>query len=170
MTGPGTASARLLELLGPVVADAGFALEDLTVTAAGKRSVVRVLVDLADGRDGRITLDEVADASRVLSEELDRLDEQDPSLLGATYVLEVSSPGVDRPLTEPRHWRRNTGRLVKVSPHEGAPYVGRVVSADDTAAVLDCAGTERTVPYDGVAKALVQVEFSRVDDDEEDEA
>ena len=158
-----TASTRLTELLTPVVAEAGCDLEDLTVTAAGKRSVVRVLVD----KDGGITLDDVADVSRVVSEALDRADEQDPSLLGATYVLEVSSPGVDRPLTQPRHWRRNAGRLVTVHPREGAAYDGRVLGADDDAVTLDVGGDERVVPYADVTKGVVQVEFSRKGEEED---
>lgn len=161
-----TASTRLTALLTPVVADAGYDLEDLTVTAAGKRSVVRVLVD----KDGGTTLDDVADVSRVVSDALDAADEQDPTLLGPSYVLEVSSPGVDRPLTAPRHWRRNAGRLVAVTPREGAPYDARVVSADDAAVTLEVAGQPRVVPYDEVAKAVVQVEFTRHDDEDGGEA
>lgn len=164
-----TASTRLTELLTPVVTAAGYDLEDVGVTAAGKRSVVRVLVD----RDGGITLDDVADVSRVISGALDAADEQDPSLLGASYVLEVSSPGVDRPLTQPRHWRRNVGRLVMVHPVEGAAYDGRITCADDDAVVLDVAGDEQVVPYPSLAKGVVQVEFNRpgtpVVEDEEGE-
>ena len=120
-----TATPRVLALLEPVVAGAGYDLEDLTVSAAGKRSVVRVLVD----KDGGVTLDDVADVSRLVSEALDAADEQDPTLLGTSYVLEVSSPGVDRPLTEPRHWRRNVGRLVVAALRDGVdrrgPHHGR---------------------------------------------
>ncbi len=163
-----TASTRLTELLAPLVTEAGYDLEDLGVTAAGKRSVVRVLVD----KDGGITLDDVADVSRVISDALDAADEQDSSLLGPSYVLEVSSPGVDRPLTSPRHWRRNAGRLVTVHPVEGAAYDGRITSADDDAVVLDVAGDERVVPYTALAKGVVQVDFNRpgapVEDDEDD--
>lgn len=161
-----TASHRLTEVLSPVLTEAGFDLEDVTVSAAGRRSVVRVLVD----KDSGITLDEIADASRVVSEVLDVEDEKDPDLFGTSYVLEVSSPGVDRPLTQPRHWGRNAGRLVKVTPVEGAPYGGRITSADDDAVVLDVSGAERTVPYVEISKGLVQVEFSRKDDDEEEDA
>ena len=165
-----TASTRLTELLTPVVTDAGFDLEALTVSAAGKRSVVRVLVD----KDGGVTLDDVADVSRVLSDALDAADEQDPSLLGSSYVLEVSSPGVDRPLTEPRHWRRSTSRLVTATLADGGTLQGRVLRAGDDEVVLDVGGTERALPYAEVVKGVVQVEFNRpgaaqdVDDEEED--
>ena len=152
-----TASTSVLALLEPVVRDAGYDLEDVTVSAAGKRSVVRVLVD----KDGGITLDDVADVSRRVSEALDVADEQDPSLLGTSYVLEVSSPGVDRPLTAPRHWRRNVGRLVRVALRDGRTAEGRVSAADDDAVTLD--GT-RVLPYAEVARGSVQVEFNRTTD------
>ena len=148
---------RVLALLEPVVRDAGFDLEDLTVAAAGRRSVVRVLVD----KDGGITLDDVADVSRLLSEALDAADEQDPTLLGTSYVLEVSSPGVDRPLTQPRHWRRNVGRLVAVALTDGGRVTGRVVAADDDGVTLEVGGTSRVLPWPAVASGAVQVEFNR---------
>jgi ribosome maturation factor RimP len=154
------ARARLLELLGPVVAGAGPDLEDVTVSAAGRRSVVRVVVD----QDGGITLDDVAEVSRVVSAALDDLDVAEPGLLGGSYVLEVSSPGVDRPLTEPRHWRRSTGRLVTAVRHEGGTVTGRVISADDDHAggvVLDVAGARRELRYRDLARGKVQVEFAR---------
>jgi len=162
-------AARLRELVTPAVRDDGYDLEDLTVTAAGKRSVVRVVVD----KDGGVTLDDIADVSRTVSDVLDRLDETDPDLLAATYVLEVSSPGVDRPLTEPRHWRRNVKRLVTATLREGAPVTGRVRAADDDGVVLDVAGTERRLAYADVVRGSVQVEFGHKDalddaDEEED--
>ena len=156
-----TASTRVHALLEPVVREAGYDLEDLTVSAAGKRSVVRVLVD----KDGGVTLDDVADVSRVVSDALDAADEQDPTLLGTSYVLEVSSPGVDRPLTEPRHWRRNVGRLVVASLRDGASAEGRITAADDRGVTLD---DERVLPWDEVARGAVQVEFNRKDDEEDD--
>jgi ribosome maturation factor RimP len=164
-------AARLRELVSPEIAAVGYDLEDLSVTAAGRRSVVRVVVD----KDGGVTLDDVADVSRTISEVLDRLDESDPDLLGTTYVLEVSSPGVDRPLTEPRHWRRNVRRLVAVTLREGGPVTGRVLSADEDGVTLDVDGGERVLAYADVVRGSVQVEFGRKDepvealDDDEDE-
>ena len=151
-----TASTAVRTLLEPVVRDAGYDLEELTVAAAGKRSVVRVLVD----KDGGITLDDVADVSRRVSEALDVADDQDPSLLGTSYVLEVSSPGVDRPLTEPRHWRSNVGRLVRAALRDGGTAEGRITAADDDAVTLDGA---RVLPYALLARGSVQVEFNRKD-------
>ena len=152
-------TARLQELLSPLLIEAGSELEDLTVTQAGRRSVVRVLVD----RDGGIDMDGVAAASRLVSEALDALDESDPALFGTAYVLEVSSPGVDRPLTEPRHWRRNTTRLVTVTLVAGGTVTGRVTSADDSAVTLDVDGTDQVLPYAEIVRGNVQVEFNRKD-------
>ncbi|MEX2288904.1 MAG: ribosome maturation factor RimP [Mycobacteriales bacterium] len=150
-------AARLSELVRTEVATVGYDLEDLTVTAAGRRSVVRVVIDKDDG----VTLDEVADVSRTISDLLDALDGAEPELLGPTYVLEVSSPGVDRPLTEPRHWRRNVHRLVTATLREGGSVTGRVLSADEHAVRLDLDGTERVLPYVEVVRGEVQVEFAR---------
>jgi ribosome maturation factor RimP len=157
---------RLLELLEPVVTAAGYDLEDVTVTPAGRRSLVRVSVDA----DGGIDLDAVAAVTRAVS---DALDDDTPggAAFAGPYVLEVSSPGVDRPLTEPRHWRRAMGRLVEVEV-EGAPVTGRVVdvSADDV--TLDLSGNRRHVPLAALGRGRVQVEFTRGSDgagDPEDE-
>ena len=158
-------AARLSELVRPEVAAAGYDLEGLTVTAAGKRSVVRILVD----KDGGVTLDDVADVSRVVSDVLDAADAADPALLAGTYVLEVSSPGVDRPLTEPRHWRRNVGRLVVATPCEGAPVTGRVMAADDDLVTLEVDGSERRLAYTDLVRGSVQVEFGRKSDDDQEE-
>ena len=126
------ATSRLAGWIEPVVGSAGYDLEELVVTPAGRRSVVRVVVD----RDEGVTLDGIAEISRALSEVLDQNDDG----MGRTpYVLEVSSPGVDRPLTEPRHWRRNTGRLVAVTvgPTGSTDEVtGRVTAVDDAGVTL----------------------------------
>jgi ribosome maturation factor RimP len=150
---------QLIELIGPVITAAGYDLDDLSVTAAGRRSLIRVSVD----GDHGIDLDAVATISRTISDVLD-----DDSGTGASfagpYVLEVSSPGVDRPLTQPRHWRRAVGRLVAVEV-EGRPLSGRIVSADDAAVVvLDVAGTRRSLPIAELGPGRVQVEFSRPGD------
>jgi ribosome maturation factor RimP len=145
--------ARLAEALHPVLADSGFDLEDVTVSKAGSRSLVRVVVD----RDGGLDLDGVADASKAVGTYLDA----DEDLVPGAYVLEVTSPGVDRPLTAPRHWRRNAGRLVAVTPHEGKPFTGRIVEVDESSAVLDTGNGKQTIRLADVAKALIQVEFSR---------
>jgi ribosome maturation factor RimP len=154
---------HLLVLLEPVVRVAGYDLEDVTVSSAGRRSVVRVIVDA----DGGVDLDAVAAVSRLVSETLDADAEADRVLRGA-YVLEVSSPGVDRPLTEPRHWRRATGRLVTVDL-AGVPVTGRITGADATSVRLDVDGKPRTEPWDRVGRGRVQVEFNRADRDADEE-
>jgi ribosome maturation factor RimP len=149
---------RLLTLLDPLISAAGYDLEDVSVSAAGRRSVVRVFVDA----DGGIDLDAVAVVSRVVSDALDERDADfgGAGLLGGAYVLEVSSPGVDRPLTDPRHWRRATGRLVSVEV-AGKPVTGRVTACVDAGVTLDVDGTDRQVPWSQLGRGRVQVEFNR---------
>jgi ribosome maturation factor RimP len=149
------AAAQVRSAIEPVLAAAGFHLEDVEVRQAGSRRLVQVLVD----RDSGVSLDDVADASRAISAVLDEVD-----VLPGAYVLEVSSPGVDRPLTELRHWRRNVGRKVAVTPLEGKAFTGRVRSVADDGAVLEVNGVERLVDLDSVRKAVVEVEFKRVAD------
>lgn len=155
----------LLDVLREPLASAGFDLEDVEVAQAGRRSVVRVLVDTDSG----VTLDAIADATRLVN---DRLDGDD--VLGAQpYTLEVTSPGVDRPLTEPRHWRRNVGRLVKVSHRSGDSTTGRITTVDDVGVRLETEGTrhhdggERAVAYDDITVARIQIEFQRRRQDHE---
>jgi ribosome maturation factor RimP len=140
------------ELTGPMDA-LGLDLEAVDLTSAGKRRILRVAID----KDGGVTMDDIADASREVSRLLD-----DTDVMGAqAYTLEVSSPGVDRPLTLPRHWRRNAGRLVKVTLAEGEPVIGRITATDDDGAVLDVEGAEHRVAFDAVKKAKVQIEFKK---------
>jgi ribosome maturation factor RimP len=150
---PNTADTRerLAELLGAPLGALGLDLEGLDLTTAGKRRVLRVAVD----RDGGISLDDVADATREVSRLLDETD-----AMGAQpYTLEVSSPGVDRPLTLPRHWRRNAGRLVTVTSVEGQPVTGRILASDDEGATLLVDDTELRIRYGDVHRAKVQIEF-----------
>jgi ribosome maturation factor RimP len=164
------ATARLAGWIEPVVGSAGYDLEELVVTPAGRRSVVRVVVD----RDEGVTLDDIAEVSRAVSEVLDSNDDG----MGRTpYVLEVSSPGVDRPLTEPRHWRRNTGRMVTVGigPAGSVEDVrGRITAVGDTGVTLavEAQGkpgakrrppTPRQVPWSELGSGRVQVEFGRAE-------
>ena len=140
------------ELATPLEA-LGLDVEAVELTAAGKRSVLRIAVD----GDNGVTLDDIADATRKVSEVLDASD-----LMGEqSYTLEVTSRGVDRPMTRPRHWRRNASRLVKVTTTEGETFTGRILESDDDTATVDVDGTRREVGYGEVAKALVQVEFNR---------
>lgn len=144
---------RLAEVLTEPLAATGLDVEGLDLTQAGKRRVLRVAVD----KDGGVTMDDIADATREVSRVLDGSD-----VMGERpYTLEVSSPGTDRPLRLPRHWRRNRGRLVKVALSDGRALAGRIADSDDTEARLDVEGTEHVVPFSDVAKAKVQLEFNR---------
>ena len=146
-------SSRITEALGQPLSALSLDLEAVELTPGGKKRVLRVAVD----KDGGVSLDDIAEAARAVSEELDSGD-----LMGEqAYTLEVTSRGVDRPLTAPRHWRRNHDRLVRVDLSDGSQVTGRVGSSDDEGVTLDVSGTDRRVAYAEVAKALVQIEFNR---------
>jgi ribosome maturation factor RimP len=131
----------------------GLDVEAVELTPAGKRRVLRVAVD----QDGGVTLDDVADATR----EIDRVLEESDVMGELPYTLEVTSRGVDRPLTLPRHWRRNEDRLVKITLVEDGEVTGRIVASSEESTTLDVDGDTREVPYADIAKALVQIEFNR---------
>jgi ribosome maturation factor RimP len=171
---PDPATERLNGWIEPVVGASGYDLEELVVTPAGRRSVVRVVVD----RDEGVTLDDIAEVSRAVSDVLDANDDG----MGTPYVLEVTSPGVDRPLTQRRHWQRNVGRLVTVGvgPQGSAEQVtGRITAVDDAGVTL---GVEakgkpgakkrppqpRQVPWAQLGPGRVQVEFGRADAEPDD--
>ncbi|MWK33214.1 ribosome maturation factor RimP [Actinomadura sp. J1-007] len=129
------AVTELARLLEPALAEAGFDLEEVDVRPAGRRRLVKIVVDADDG----VGIDDVATLSQTASDLLDGSD-----VMGtAPYVLEVTSPGVDRPLTEPRHWRRATGRLIVAPLAEGGQIEGRVVAADDASVVIDVVDKRR---------------------------
>jgi ribosome maturation factor RimP len=135
----------------------GLDLEAVELTPAGKRRVLRIAVD----KDGGVSLDDVAAATRAINETIDTSD----AMGQHPYTLEVTSRGVDRPLTEPRHWRRNRSRLVKVTLVDGTAVTGRIGDTDEEQVSLDVDGVARAVPYADVKKALVQIEFNRKDQD-----
>jgi ribosome maturation factor RimP len=144
---------RLAEVLTEPLAEAGLDVEAIELTPAGRRRLLRVAVD----KDGGVTMDDIADATRKVSVLLDASD-----VMGEQpYTLEVTSPGTDRPLTLPRHWRRNESRLVKVTIKDGATITGRVRSSDEHSVTLDVDGTERVLAYSDVVKARIQIEFNR---------
>jgi ribosome maturation factor RimP len=144
---------NLVRTLEPAVTAHGFDLEDVVVTPAGKRRLLRVIVD----RDGGVDLDDIAQISTSVAATLD-----DGDVMGAApYVLEVTSPGVDRPLTEPRHWRRARGRLVKVGIAGTGERTGRVTQVDDDGVVLDVDGAETRAAWADLGDGRMQVEFNR---------
>ncbi|MEP6815103.1 MAG: ribosome maturation factor RimP [Marmoricola sp.] len=152
--------ARLTGELTEPLAALGLDLEDLDITTAGKRRMLRVAVD----KDGGVTMDDVADGTREVSRVLDATE----AMGNTPYTLEVGSPGIDRPLTLPRHWRRNADRLVKVTLVDGSTVTGRITGNvddwDDDTATLLVDGNEQSVPLTEVAKARVQIEFKRKED------
>jgi ribosome maturation factor RimP len=155
--GPLPDSDRLTRLLEPVVHAMDMDLESVKVASAGRRRVLRVIVDA----DGGVSLDDIALASRELSAELD-----DATVMGEQpYTLEVSSPGVDRPLTEHRHWRRAVGRLVTVTVTDSGssePVSGRICAADADGVTLDVDGARRHFAYTALGPGAVQVEFGQL--------
>jgi len=152
---------KLAGLIEPAVAAAGMDLETVRMTVAGRRRLLRITVDSDNG----VSLDDAADVSREISALLDA----NNTLGDVPYTLEVSSPGVDRPLTQPRHWRRARGRLVKVKVTGEGSLEGRVLAADADGVTLDLASGERRFPYADLGAGSVQVEFGRIPDAELDD-
>ena len=152
---------NLLRVLDPPVTAHGFDLEDVVVTPAGKRRLLRVIVD----RDGGVDLDDIARISTAVSATLDESD----VMGGAPYVLEVTSPGVDRPLTERRHWRRAADRLVQVGIAGTGDRTGRITRVDDEGVVLDVDGAEVRAAWVDLGPGHVQVEFNRKNTETTDE-
>ena len=159
--------AKLREQLEPVVAGLGYDLEEVVAQRAGSRQLLRLVVD----GDGGVTLDDIAEVSQAVSA---FLDETNP-LGEAAYDLEVTSPGVSRPLTLPRHWRRAVGRLVIVPLTAGGELTGRVIAADEEGVTLELPGKkpgttggERRLGYPELGRGKVQVEFNRPGAKDED--
>ncbi|GAA3690169.1 ribosome maturation factor RimP [Gordonia hankookensis] len=154
---------QVSQLVEPVVRAAGFDLEDVVVTEVAERTDLTVVVD----RDGGSDLDVLADLSRELSDLLDDA----PSTVDAVYTLEVTSPGVDRPLTAARHWQRARGRKVAIevaaTDDDASPrrLTGRAGPVDDGGVLLVVNERGRirteTVALDSVTTAVVQVDFGQ---------
>ena len=157
---------RISDLLEPAVTAMGMDLEDVRITSAGRRRLLRVVVD----SDGGVSLDDIALVSRDLSATLDRA----AAMGEAPYTLEVSSPGVDRLLTEPKHWRRAVGRLV-TAPLRSQPrsatdgpagtlaVPGRVTGTDSRGVRLDVDGQSREFGYSELGPGRIQIEFAPLD-------
>ncbi|WP_181777742.1 ribosome maturation factor RimP [Amycolatopsis pittospori] len=150
---PNDLASRLEPIVAEAVKAAGFDLDSFEVQQAGRRQLVKVVVDGDDG----VGLDEVASISRAVSAVLD----ENEHVLASAYTLEVTSPGLDRPLSVQRHWRRAKFRLVKVTPAEGAAFIGRVGHAGEKSARVLVDGEIRDVGYASVAKAVIEIEFKQ---------
>ncbi|GAA3018446.1 ribosome maturation factor RimP [Streptomyces drozdowiczii] len=161
-----TQSERLRGLVEPLVSAEQLELEEIEVSRAGRRRVLRIVVDSDEG----VELDACAELSRSISAKLDETDAMGED----EYVLEVSSPGADRPLTEHRHYVRNTGRLARLTLREGGELVARILGVDENGLDLEVPGvkgrkpTARRIAFDEIAKARVELEFNRKDKKEEE--
>ena len=142
---------QILQILEPIASNMGLDLEDVEIKSAGKHSIIQVSID----KDGGINLDEIAQISNQISEALDAKE-----VLGEKpYTLEVGSPGIDRALTLPRHWRRNNGRLVKINFGSNSE-IGRIIESDEEKVSLEVKGKTRSIDFDKIDKAFIQVEFN----------
>jgi ribosome maturation factor RimP len=134
----------------PALSDLGFYLEDITITSAGRRSMLTVIVD----GDTHLSLDQVTVATKAISEIVENIQ----SLGQAPFTLEVTSPGLDRPLTKPRHWRKNIDRLVKIVLLDGKEIKGRVKDATEISATVG----EQVVKFSDIKRATLEIEFKQV--------
>ena len=151
---------QISELVTPAVSDQGFYLEDVHVATPGSHRIVTCIVD----GDASLNLDQVTTVSRVISELLD-----EAAFMGETpFTLEVTSPGVDRPLTQPRHFAKNFDRLLKIVKLDGSEVTGRILSNTDHDVTLTVTvkkeTLEQTVSLSEIKRAVVEIEFNRKDD------
>ncbi len=131
----------------PIIEATGNYLEELTITTAGKVKILTVIVD----SDTHLNLDQVTAVTKEISQVIEEL----PVLGDSAFTLEVTSPGLDRPLTKPRHWRKNLGRLVKVTMQTGLVVEGRIGQASETTVLVD----ENTVSFEDIKRAALEIEF-----------
>ena len=154
---------QVSELISPALHQAGYFLEDVNIVSPGQHRIVTVIVD---GESG-LNLDQVTVASKLVSELLDAA-----AFMGETpFTLEVTSPGIDRPLTLPRHFAKNVDRLLKVTKTDGLTVTGRILSnteSDVTLSVTEKKDVkEVVVALADIKRATVEIEFNRKDGDKE---
>ena len=156
--------SQIAGLLTPILAQHGLDLDAVEVVPAGKRRLLRIVVD-GDGPTGTgPLLDDIAEATKAISVVLDEADVTGTS----PYTLEVSSRGIGRALELPRHWRRNVGRLVALTTAAGDKLTGRIVSSSEDSVVVEVEGAHRELGYADITKAQVQVELNRTSAELED--
>jgi len=134
----------------PALSALGFYLEDVTITSAGRRSMLTIIVD----GDTHLSLDQVTSATKAIGEIVESIQ----SLGETPFTLEVTSPGLDRPLTKPRHWRKNIDRLVKIVLLDGKEVKGRIKAASENSAIVD----ESEIKFSDIKRASLEVEFKQV--------
>ena len=149
----------IAELIEPAVTAQGFYLEEVQLVSPGKHRIVTCIVD----GEISLNLDQVTSVSRAISELLDEA----PIMGDTPFTLEVTSPGVDRPLTKPRHFAKNIDRLLKITKTDGVVVTGRITSNTESEVVLIVVSkketTEVTVAISDIKRAVVEIEFNRKD-------
>jgi ribosome maturation factor RimP len=134
----------------PALEALGFYLEDVTIISAGRRSMLTIIVD----GDTHLSLDQVTSATKAIGEIVESVQ----SLGETPFTLEVTSPGLDRPLTKVRHWQKNINRLVKVVLLDGSEIKGRIIDVSEVSARVD----EKNINYSDIKRATLEVEFKSV--------
>jgi ribosome maturation factor RimP len=134
----------------PIIESLGFYVEDIAITAAGKRSMLTVIVD----GDTHLSLDQVTVATKAISEIVENL----PTLGNNPFTLEVTSPGLDRPLTKPRHWQKNKDRLIKIILNDGKEITGRIKDSTQSSVTID----EQVINFADIKRATLEIEFKQV--------
>lgn len=137
-------------VITPALTSIGFYLEDLTITSAGRRSIITIIID----GDSHLSLDQVTVATKAISELIENIS----NLGDNSFTLEVTSPGLDRPLTKPRHWQKNIDRLVKVIMLDTKEIKGRIKSANNDSVLID----ENNIFFVDMKRATLEVEFKQV--------
>jgi ribosome maturation factor RimP len=140
---------QVLAVITPAIESLGFYIEDITITSAGKRSMLTVIVD----GDTHLSLDQVTVATKAISEIVENL----PTLGNNPFTLEVTSPGLDRPLTKPRHWRKNQDRLIKIVLTDGKEVKGRIKDSNEASVTVD----DQTINFADIKRATLEVEFKK---------
>jgi ribosome maturation factor RimP len=141
---------QVLAVITPAIESLGFYIEDINISSAGKRSMLTVIVD----GDTHLSLDQVTVATKAISEIVENL----PTLGSNPFTLEVTSPGLDRPLTKPRHWRKNKDRLIKIVLTDGKEVNGRIKDSNETSATVD----DQVINFSDIKRATLEVEFKQV--------
>jgi ribosome maturation factor RimP len=134
----------------PAIESLGFYVEDIAITSAGKRSMLTVIVD----GNTHLSLDQVTVATKAISEIVENL----PTLGNNPFTLEVTSPGLDRPLTKPRHWQKNKDRLIKIILNDGKEILGRIKDSTQSAVTVD----EQVINFADMKRATLEIEFKQV--------
>ena len=141
---------QVAAVITPAIQALGFYVEDISITSAGRRSMLTVIVD----GDTHLSLDQVTVATKAISEIVENL----PTLGNNPFTLEVTSPGLDRPLTKPRHWRKNKDRLIKIVLNDGKEILGRIKDSTEADVTVD----EQNVKFADIKRATLEIEFKQV--------